>query len=177
MLRSAFAGRGPVLVLALLGVWLSGVGGAAAREAIAVEQLEDFEFGRFVRGDSSGTAVMNTASEIVSTTGGVSPLGGIIRQAAVFRVTGEPGEDFYFTIPLTGSLITITNTGGLYLRIHTFTSNLAGGPNVFQGTLSGSQPRGEAIVRIGGTLDVFPFSSSGRYEGNYGVEVEYVYPE
>ena len=145
---------------------LAEVEGATGRSIVLnslnVTNTQDLDFGDLSSGATTGRATVDANTDALTTTGGVTPLGGT-PNAAVFYAVGTLNRVFIVQIP-NGS-ITLTNGSGGTMTVSNWTSNGPVNRNL--------GPTGVAIIRVGGRLNVGANQASGTYSGTFSVTVVY----
>lgn len=141
---------------------MTGTANAVIIRPISIAATNPLRFGIMAQPTATGTVTVNTAGA-VSTTGGMVgntaiAQGGSGPRAGTFRVTGEPGRQFFVTLPPSA---TVTRTGAS-MTISLFTV----------GALSGS-PAGTLDIAVGGTLTVQGSQTVGTYNGTYQITASY----
>lgn len=157
--------------LALPGAAFAAPGGSAAMTGtasatiirpISIVATAPLRFGVMARPTAAGTVTVST-SGAVTTGGGMAGNTAIAQgtagpQAGKFRVSGEPGRQFFVTLPLAA---TVTRSGSS-MTITLFTV----------GALTGS-PVGTLDIAVGGTLAVGAAQPIGTYNGTYQITASY----
>jgi hypothetical protein len=141
---------------------MTGTASATLIQPITITAINPLRFGSMARPTTAGTVTVSTAGA-VSTTGGMVGNTAIAQgssgpQAGTFRVTGDPGRQFFVTLPTSA---TVTKTGAS-MTINLFTV----------GALTGS-PVGTLDIAVGGTLSVAAAQSVGTYSGTYQITASY----
>lgn len=159
---------------------LAGVPAAAAQhqgqaEAVVLRPLslvkvEDLDFGSIISGPTGGTVTINPVTGARTTTGGVTPAGGL-PQRAVFQGTGG-----FLLLTVSGSTsVTLTRIGGgaspITASLARAVSNGGGGITLLGATLF---PSGVQTYYIGGTLNVPANQPPGDYSGTFTLTVNYL---
>lgn len=130
--------------------------------ALSVTNTRDLDFGDLSSGVTTGRATVNANTDVLTITGGITPLGGT-PNAAVFYAAGTINRLFIVQIP-SGS-ITLTNGSGGTMTVSNWTSNGPVNRNL--------GPTGVAIIRVGGRLNVGANQAGGTYSGTFTVTVVY----
>jgi hypothetical protein len=135
---------------------------ATVLHPITLVKNQDMDFG-ILRVVTSGTAVLNPATSTISTTGGVSVLGGT-PAAALF--TGAASGGSVVNIKFPSNSATLTRVGGT----ETITLN--------NFTLDGPSKRAMAQTssfqfHVGGTLTISTGQAEGSYIGTFSVTAQY----
>lgn len=153
------------IALAGVGVRLAGAESATGQTdvvvAIAIEKLHDLNFGNIIAGGTDGTVIMSTAN-VRSFTGGASAGPPDGEGAAIFSVTGHPGDGYSISLP---SSITLDDGAAHTMSVTNIVSTPSG-----NGILSGA---GEQQLNVGGTLHVAANQASGSYSKSFDVTVAY----
>ncbi|WP_298169247.1 DUF4402 domain-containing protein [Novosphingobium sp.] len=141
---------------------MTGTASATVITPISIVATAPLRFGVMARPTAAGTVTVSTAG-VVSTSGGMVGNTAIAQgssgpQAGKFRVTGEPGRQFFVTLP---AAATVTRSGGS-MTITLFTV----------GALTGS-PVGTLDIAVGGTLAVGAAQTVGTYNGTYQITASY----
>lgn len=141
---------------------MTGTASATLIQPIRIVAVNPLRFGAMARPTTTGTVT-------VSTTGAVTTAGGMVGnnaiaqgssgpQAGTFRVSGDPGRQFFVNLPASA---TVTMTGAS-MSITLFTV----------GALTGS-PVGTLDIAVGGTLTVLAAQTVGTYNGTYQITASY----
>jgi hypothetical protein len=141
---------------------MTGTANAVIITPISIAATGPLRFGELVQPTATGTVR-------VSTTGAVTTTGGMVGNTAVaqgssgpragtFRVSGEPGRQFFVTLPPSA---TVTRPGSS-MTITLFTV----------GALTGSAV-GTLDIAVGGTLTVQGGQAVGTYNGTYQITATY----
>lgn len=143
-------------------VTVSGTASATIITPISIVATAPLSFGVMARPTAAGTVTVST-SGAVTTGGGMVGNTSIAQgssgpQAGKFRVSGEPGRQFFVTLPTSA---TVSRSGGS-MTITLFTV----------GALSGS-PVGTLDIAVGGTLAVGAAQPIGTYNGTYQITASY----
>lgn len=141
---------------------MSGTASAQIVAPIRIVATAPLRFGVMARPTTAGTVTVSTSGS-VSTSGGMVGNTAIAQgssgpQAGRFRVSGEPGRQFFVTLP---AAATVTRSGGS-MTITLFTV----------GALTGS-PVGTLDIAVGGTLAVGASQPVGTYSGTYQITASY----
>lgn len=135
--------------------------GATVLGSISSSTLLNLNFGEFTAGPVAGSVIL-TPSGTRSSSGGVSLSPAGISNPAMFSVTGNPNATFTITLPTSllindnfGNSMTVSNFGSLPAN---------------NGQLSAA---GQAIVSVGGTLNVTPNQPMGGYNSIMVVTLNY----
>lgn len=141
---------------------VTGTASAQIITPISIVATAPLRFGVMAQPTAAGTVTVSTAG-VVSTTGGMAGNTAIAQgssgpQAGKFRVSGEPGRQFFVTLPLAA---TMTRSGSS-MTITLFTV----------GALTGS-PVGTLDIAVGGTLAVGASQPVGTYNGTYQITASY----
>lgn len=141
---------------------VTGTASAQVITPIRIVATAPLRFGVMAQPTAAGTVTVSTAGA-VSTTGGMIGNTAIAQgssgpQAGKFRVSGEPGRQFFVTLPLAA---TVTRSGSS-MTITLFTV----------GALTGS-PVGTLDIAVGGTLAVGASQPVGTYNGTYQITASY----
>lgn len=141
---------------------MTGTASAQVITPISIVATAPLRFGVMAQPNAAGTVTVSTSGSI-STTGGMVGNTAIAQgssgpQAGKFRVSGEPGRQFFITLP---AAATVTRTGGS-MTITLFTV----------GALTGS-PVGTLDIAVGGTLAVGASQPVGTYNGTYQITASY----
>lgn len=144
-------------------VTVTGTASATIIRPISIAATAPLRFGVMARPTAAGTVTVSTAG-VVTTGGGMVGNTAIAQgssgpQAGKFRVSGEPGRQFFVTLPLAA---TVSRSGGGAMTITLFTV----------GALTGS-PVGTLDIAVGGTLAVGAAQSVGTYNGTYQITASY----
>ena len=149
-----------LFALAIAAPVLAETEGATGRSIVLnplnVTNTEDLDFGDLSSGATTGRAIVDANTDALTTTGGVTPLGGT-PNAAIFYAVGTLNRLFIVQIP-SGS-ITLTNGSGGTMTVSPVNRNLG--------------PTGVAVIRVGGRLNVGANQASGTYSGTFTVTVVY----
>ena len=129
---------------------------------LSLVKVDDLDFG-WLTVTAAGTAVINPITGVVTTTGGVLPVGGAPQPA---RFAGAASRNSPIKIRIPNKPITLTRQGG------TETMSLS------TWTLDGPADRKVGPSRafdfyVGGTLTVAANQAEGLYVGTFDVEVQY----
>jgi hypothetical protein len=132
--------------------------------------VEDLDFGSFLSGPTPGTVTINALTNARSSTGGVTPVGGLA-QRALFQGTGGA-----VLIIITGSNSALARVGGGAPSMTTTLNRArqtAGGPVALPGTaiVFGG---GFQTYYVGGTLTVPANQPPGDYLGTFTLTVNYL---
>jgi hypothetical protein len=131
--------------------------GIAAAQ-ISVVKNADLSFGNLAASASTGTAVVNATTGVVTVTGGVANLHGT-QNAASFTVTApKPPGTRNYTIVLPTSA-TLTGPGAATMTVDTFKSN----PACCAGSVAAATRT--QTVTVGATLHVAANQAPGNYSG------------
>lgn len=141
---------------------MTGTASATIITPIRIVATAPLRFGVMAQPTAAGTVTVSTAG-VVSTGGGMVGNTAIAQgssgpQAGKFRVSGEPGRQFFVTLP---AAATVTRSGGS-MTITLFTV----------GALTGS-PVGTLDIAVGGTLAVGAAQPVGTYNGTYQITASY----
>lgn len=141
---------------------MTGSASATLIQPISIAAINPLRFGIMAQPATAGTITVST-SGAVSTTGGMVGNTAIAQgssgpQAGTFRVVGDPGRQFFVTLPTS---TTVSKTGAS-MTINLFTV----------GALAGS-PLGTLDIAVGGTLAVQAAQAVGTYTGTYQVTASY----
>ena len=141
---------------------MTGTASATIITPISIVATAPLSFGVMAQPTSTGTVTVSTAG-VVSTGGGMVGNTAIAQgsagpQAGKFRVSGEPGRQFFVTLPLAATV----NRSGASMIITLFTV----------GALTGS-PVGTLDIAVGGTLTVGAAQPVGTYSGTYQITASY----
>ncbi len=141
---------------------MTGSANATIIQPISIVAVNALRFGNMARPTATGTVTVSTSGAL-TTTGGMVGNTAIAQgssgpQAGTFRVSGDPGRQFFVTLPTSA---TVTKTGGS-MTINLFTV----------GALTGS-PTGTLDIAVGGTLTVSAAQAVGTYTGTYQVTASY----
>jgi len=128
----------------------------------SIRKLYDMDFGA-VTVTAAGTAVLNSSTDAVTTTGGVIFAGGA-PHAAEFEAVSPSKNVVRITLPKTAS--TLTRVGGTQtMTVDTWTIN---------GTATRNVTAHETFAfRVGGTLRVGANQVEGVYVGTFDVTINY----
>lgn len=155
----------PLPALAAPGGSVTVIGRASATviRPISITATAPLRFGVMAQPTTAGTVTVNTAG-VVTASGGMVGNTAIAQgssgpRAGVFRVSGEPGRQFFVTLPLAA---TVSRSGGGTMTITLFTV----------GALNGS-PAGTRDIAVGGTLAVGAAQAIGTYNGTYQITASY----
>ncbi len=129
---------------------------------LSIVKISDLEFGTMISAATAGTVVINPATDMRTTTGGVAAAGGAPK-AAQFLTYGTQNSVLQVT---RGPLPVLSRAGG------------GATMNVTQLTLNGPvtrvvSPAGVLDLRVGGTLAVGANQLAGTYAGNFDITVTY----
>ncbi|OYU34918.1 DUF4402 domain-containing protein [Novosphingobium sp. PASSN1] len=143
-------------------VTMNGSASATIITPISIVATAPLRFGVMAQPTAAGTVTVST-SGAVTTGGGMAGNTAIAQgtagpQAGKFRVSGEPGRQFFVTLPLAA---TVTSSGSS-MTINLFTV----------GALTGS-PVGTLDIAVGGTLAVGAAQPIGTYNGTYQITASY----
>ena len=141
---------------------VTGTASAQIITPISIVATAPLRFGVMAQPTAAGTVTVSTAG-VVTTGGGMIGNTAIAQgssgpQAGKFRVSGEPGRQFFVTLPLAA---TVTRSGSS-MTITLFTV----------GALTGS-PVGSLDIAVGGTLAVGASQPVGTYNGTYQITASY----
>jgi hypothetical protein len=141
---------------------MTGSANATIIQPITIAAVNPLRFGVMARPTTAGTVTVSTAGAI-TTTGGMVGNTAIAQgssgpQAGTFRVSGDPGRQFFVALPASA---TVSKTGAS-MTITLFTV----------GALTGA-PTGSLDIAVGGTLAVQAAQSVGTYTGTYQVTASY----
>lgn len=141
---------------------MSGTASATLITPISIVATAPLSFGMMARPTAAGTVTVSTAGT-VTTSGGMVGNTAIAQgssgpQAGKFRVSGEPGRQFFVTLPAAATV----SRSGSSMTITLFTV----------GALTGS-PVGTLDIAVGGTLAVGASQPIGTYNGSYQVTASY----
>jgi hypothetical protein len=133
-----------------------------------VRKIEDLNFGcLIVAGPVGGTAVLNPNTEVVTTTGGVTKVGGATTcpaYSALFEAVSPVKGVVIIRLPKV--LATLTRVGG--------TETMTVGAWTVDGSTNRNVPAKETwAFKIGGTLFVNANQVEGLYVGTFAVDVQY----
>jgi hypothetical protein len=137
-------------------------GTATILRPVSVTKLKDMDFG-YVSSAAAGTAVLEPNADTLSTTGGVSPLGGTAHSA---EFAGSATTSSIVNIKVPNQPSTLTRVGGTQTM------------TVSNFTLQGQSKRAIAAqtfftFRVGGRLNVAANQVEGTYVGTFTVTVQY----
>ena len=143
-------------------VTMTGTASATIITPISIVATAPLRFGVMAQPTAAGTVTVSTTGA-VTTGGGMAGNTAIAQgtagpQAGKFRVSGEPGRQFFVTLPLAA---TVTRSGAS-MTITLFTV----------GALTGS-PVGTLDIAVGGTLAVGAAQPIGTYNGTYQITASY----
>lgn len=141
---------------------MTGTASATVIRPISIVAVNALRFGVMARPTTAGTVTVSTTG-VVTTTGGMVGNNAIAQgasaaQAGTFRVTGDPGRQFFVTLPASATL----SRTGASMTINLFTV----------GALTGS-PAGSLDIAVGGTISVQAAQTVGTYTGTYQVTASY----
>ena len=141
---------------------MTGSANATIIQPISIVAINALRFGVMAQPTAAGTVTVST-SGAVTTSGGMVGNTAIAQgsagpQAGTFRVSGDPGRQFFVTLP---NSATVAKTGAS-MTINLFTV----------GALTGS-PVGTLDIAVGGTLSVQAAQSVGTYTGTYQITASY----
>lgn len=141
---------------------LTGSATATIIQPISIVATNPLRFGVLAQPTTAGTVTVST-SGAVTTTGGMAGNNAIAQgssapRAGTFRVSGDPGRQFFVNLPTSA---TVNKTGGS-MTINLFTV----------GALTGS-PAGTLDIAVGGTLAIQAAQAVGTYTGTYQVTASY----
>ncbi len=141
---------------------MSGTASATVIRPISITATAPLRFGVMAQPSVAGAITVSTTNAVTRTGGLVSsialPQGSAGPQAGTFRVTGEPGRQFFVALPPSA---TVTRSGGS-MTITLFTVG------ALAGTTSGTLD-----IAVGGTLAVGARQAIGTYNGTYQVTASY----
>lgn len=163
VLAATLAMPGEVLAAPGGSVTMTGSASATVIRPISIVATAPLRFGVMAQPTAAGTVTVSTAGT-VTTGGGMVGNTAIAQgtagpQAGKFRVSGEPGRQFFVTLPLAA---TVNRGGGGSMTITLFTV----------GALTGS-PVGTLDIAVGGTLAVGAAQPIGTYNGTYQITASY----
>lgn len=128
-----------------------------------VRKLQDLNFG-YLAVTSAGTAVIDPNTDVLTTTGGVTRLGGLA-YSALFRGVSPRKGVVIVRIPKQPT--TVTRVGGTEtMRIDNWTVSGNNGKR----TVAEQQP---FDFSVGGTLHVNANQAEGTYQGTFNVDIQY----
>lgn len=141
---------------------MTGSASATLIQPISIVAVNALRFGLMAQPTTVGTVTVSTSGTL-TTSGGMVGNTAIAQgssgpQAGTFRVSGDPGRQFFVTLPYSA---TVTKTGAS-MTINLFTV----------GALTGS-PVGTLDIAVGGTLAIQASQSVGTYTGTYQVTASY----
>lgn len=141
---------------------MTGTASATIITPISIVATAPLRFGMMARPTAAGTVTVSTAGT-VTTGGGMVGNTAIAQgssgpQAGKFRVSGEPGRQFFVTLPLAATV----SRSGASMTITFFTV----------GALTGA-PSGSLDIAVGGTLAVGAAQTVGTYTGTYQITASY----
>jgi len=141
---------------------MTGTASATLIQPISIVAINPLRFGVLAQPTTAGTVRVSTTGA-VTTTGGMIGNNAIAQgssgpQAGTFRVSGEPGRQFFVNLP---NAATVTKTGAS-MTITLFTV----------GALTGS-PVGTLDIAVGGTLSIQAGQAVGTYTGTYQITATY----
>ena len=141
---------------------MTGTANAVIIRPISIAAINPLRFGVMAQPTATGTVTVST-SGAVTTAGGMfgntaSAQGSSGPQAGTFRVSGEPGRQFFVTLPPSATV----TWAGASMTITLFTV----------GALTGS-PAGTLDIAVGGTLTVQGSQAIGTYNGTYQITATY----
>ncbi len=139
--------------------------GPAAAVDVSIVQKTDMKFGSFASDvDVPGTAVIGTAADTKTLTGGLVDFGGTVKRAK-FQILGD--SKAYVIVTLPSSITIAKGTSGHVMTLDTF-------------TMSQTNPvrlnnQGKRTIWIGATLHVDADQKKGNYndDNTFTVNVEY----
>jgi hypothetical protein len=127
-----------------------------------INKLYDMDFG-FVTVTTAGTAVVDSNTDAVTTTGGVLFAGGS-PHAAQFEAVSPSKTVVHIRLPKTAA--TLTRIGGTEtMTVDNWTINGSGTRNVVA--------HETFAFKVGGTLNVAANQAEGIYEGTFAVTIDY----
>jgi spore coat protein U-like protein len=137
-------------------------GTAMVLRPVSVIKLKDMNFG-YVTSAAAGTAVLEPNADTLTTTGGVSPVGGAPHSA---EFAGSATTSSIVNIKVPNQPSTLTRVGGTQTM------------TVSNFTLQGQNKRTIAAqtfftFRVGGRLNVAANQAEGTYAGTFTVTVQY----
>jgi hypothetical protein len=137
--------------------------GATIVTPIAIEKMQDLEFGSIAPGLADGTVSVST-DDVRTAKGDLNLLSvGKTPQAAAFLVMGSP--DATYTITLPAETTVVDESAANNMLVDSFLSNPDGA-----GVLDS---KGQQDLKVGATLHVAAAQAAGRYTGAFAVTVEY----
>jgi hypothetical protein len=129
---------------------------------LTIQKIQDLDFGT-VAVTAAGTAVIDPASNTISTTGGLIAAGGT-PHSALFR--GAASQNSVVNIKLPKQPITLTRVGGTQtVTVSNFTLD---GPTKRQMAQATTFD-----IHVGATLTVPAGQTAGQYIGNFDVTAQY----
>ncbi|HVM23174.1 MAG TPA: DUF4402 domain-containing protein [Sphingomicrobium sp.] len=128
-----------------------------------VNKVKDMDFGALSVGAAAGTAVLDPNADTLSTTGGVTAIGGLWHCA---EFVGAARSSSVVNIRIPNQPITLTRVGGTEtMTVSNFT---------LQGQSKRELARAQSFTfRVGGRLNVAANQAEGIYVGTFNVTVQY----
>lgn len=137
-------------------------GHAIVIHPVTVTKLQDMDFGSLAS-TTAGTAVLEPNADVLTTTGGVTPVGGSPHSA---EFVGSAQSSAVVNIKVPNKPSTLTRVGGT----ETMTVSLFTLQGQSKRTLAKAQ---SFTFRVGGTLNVAANQAQGVYVGTFDVTVQY----
>jgi hypothetical protein len=152
-------------ILGTQGGSLSGTATATVFRSLSLTNQSNLAFGRISRPRTgTGTVSMDTNGTVTTTGDGVVKIGSPTSTAAGFLVSGEGGQSFSISVPISFNL----NNGTSTIPV-TLSPNLSGNQ-----TLSGALgAAGTLNIKVGGNFGLTPTTTLGAYTGSFAVTVAY----
>lgn len=156
----------PLLCAALLALpgLASAMGGGTCTLTLGWNSSYPLRFGSFAAG-SGGTVTVGTASDTVTTTGGVFHFGGTINRARFNLTCPGSGMDSGTNYIVTTDASVTLSSGANTMTLNNFTKSPASGSiNVNGATV---------VIYVGGRLNASANQAAGSYSGSFNVTVNY----
>ena len=162
MALAALALIAPAAMSAALAQATQATAGAVIIYPVTVTKLQDMDFGS-LSVTTAGTAVLDPNANALSTSGGVSAIGGN-PQCAEFVGAAKDSQVVNIKVPT--QPITLTRVGGTEtMTVSNFT---------LQGQSRRALAKADSFTfRVGGTLNVAAGQVDGTYAGTFSVTVQY----
>lgn len=141
----------------------SATGNATVLRPLTVVKQADLDFGALIV-TGAGTAVINPVTNVLTTTGPVTPVGSAAAHRATFTTTGSKNSIVIIHVPNGTTTLTRVGGGGT-MTISNWT---------LDGPVNRRFPQNSAFnFSVGGTLNIGAGQADGVYAGTFAVTVQY----
>lgn len=139
--------------------------GARIVNPITITNNRPLYFGDIAKPNAISTVTIKAQEDLLRTSDNSNiliPTSTVSPSSAKFTITGEPSYKYSVTLPATA---TITSTGNPDMTIDLTMDNAASGNSIGVG--------GNAVLYVGGTLNLASGQGVGSYTGSFNVSVAY----